>query len=236
MVVIVEFVQSEGKSQTNSHNIMAIQGKTQLRKKKKKANVLPYLHHDVISDIFMRLAETDSLLLGFKYQCKLWSTIISNPVFIDDHLHTSPTGVIAVKYINNASAILFIEFNGLEFKERELATFPSKLRVLSSCNGFVVVALICSGDDLDIYVLNPITKQMIKPPSWPFDMSLMTFSWVMLVFVPSTKEYKLVASLRDVKKPYSDFYIWTVGGDNLWREIDAPQVLIKYAGNDILVE
>ncbi|KAF6143617.1 hypothetical protein GIB67_012416 [Kingdonia uniflora] len=206
---------------------------------KKKKFVLPHLHHDVMSNIFKRLP-ADSLLRGVKYQCKQWLAITANPVFIDDHLYSSPNGVITVKYINKTSSVFrFMEFDGLEFNVRELATFRFKLlNVLSSCNGLALVEeRVPDGSDKTYcpYVVNPITKQKIQP-SWDFCRVGILSNWIELVFVPSAKEYKIVASISDKEKPYELFYIWTLGRDNMWREIDGPQLRFDILGNRVLVE
>ncbi|KAF6146408.1 hypothetical protein GIB67_002904 [Kingdonia uniflora] len=226
-------------SHTKSYapNIMATKEKPETRKKRKLLS--PYLHHDVMSDIFKRIP-ADSLLRGVKYQCKQWLAITTNPVFIDGHLYSSPNGVITVKYINKTSSVFrFMEFDGLEFNVRELATFRFKLlNVLSSCNGLALVEeRVPDGSDKTYcpYVVNPITKQKIQP-SWDFCRVGILSNWIELVFVPSAKEYKIVASISDKEKPYELFYIWTLGRDNMWREIDGPQLRFDILGNRVLVE
>lgn len=107
-------------------------------------------------------------------------------------------------------------------------------RVRASCNGLLLMKR-----ELDLYVVNPITKQLVKLP--PCDISCkypLQYETYGLGFNSETKEFKVVHLCEYEKKSFIGWEIITVGSDS-WREICGPffgltQLKIPITANRVL--
>ncbi|KAF9598300.1 hypothetical protein IFM89_026567 [Coptis chinensis] len=185
-----------------------------------KKVIMPYLNHDLVFNIFTRIP-ADILLDKFKYQCKRWFNIVSDPVFIDAHTMKSEAVCLLQEFMTDDSEnveLRFLNLNGSEIsKVRVLNEFPKNLRFFRPCNGLLV------GEDYfqNLCVTNPTTKELITVPRPHGEMCRILYD---VVYVPSTKKYKLVELF------YTGVFLFHVQtldahSRNTWRRINETSVL-----------
>ncbi|XP_058097686.1 F-box protein At3g07870-like [Magnolia sinica] len=186
--------------------------------KEEKLERAPALSDDVIFNILLRLPPES--LPNLRLVCKNWYNVISDPLFIEAHLHRSEPGFIFQKRISRSKC----KTHFMEIKEGDIKVHDLDLhcpgRICASCNGLILLESM-----LSLYVINPISKQrIILPPSdlsfkYPLSYEIYGFG-----FNSITKEYKVVhvCEYKKRKTPIPlGCEITTVGSDS-WREIDGP--------------
>ncbi|AES87230.2 F-box/kelch-repeat protein At3g23880 [Medicago truncatula] len=137
----------------------------------KKQKTLPYLPHELIIQILMRLPVKS--LIHFKCVCKLWFSLISDPHFANSHFQlTTTTHTPRIMCISSLShEIRSIGFEAflndddtasvnLNFSLPE-SYFPAEIR--GSCRGFILLYR-----DPNIYIWNPSTGFKKQIPGSPF--------------------------------------------------------------------
>ncbi|KAL5708760.1 hypothetical protein ACHQM5_019520 [Ranunculus cassubicifolius] len=184
--------------------------------------IVPFLHRDIMKNVLVRIP-ADLLHANFMFQCKEWFNVISEQKqsFAESNVVNSKPGIIFI----DSKVMGFIEFDGMDFKARELNTFKSDLRIVSGSCGLVLVQ---KEQEEGVFILNPVTNQILRVPPCCDHQCL----WHELVFVPSSKEYKLVSMFNIISANLAVYHIRSLSGSfycysALVNEIDFPMHLLE---------
>ncbi|KAF9596846.1 hypothetical protein IFM89_013894 [Coptis chinensis] len=123
-----------------------------------KKVIMPYLNHDLVFNIFTRIP-ADILLDKFKYQCKRWFNIVSDPVFIDAHTMKSEAVCLLQEFMTDDSEnveLRFLNLNGSEISK-----------------GILYVSTSSGGDTISFDIDNEETIRSLKLPTDCCSKSLM---------------------------------------------------------------
>ncbi|KAF5184986.1 hypothetical protein FRX31_025428 [Thalictrum thalictroides] len=162
---------------------------------------MSYFNDDIVFNIFTKLPG-EILQKKIKYQCRNWFNLVSNPVFAETHLYQAKDGIL-LTVIPKYDKLVFMDLKGLEAnKLREIKLFSTNFIVRGVCNGLLLLE-VHDGYEHKLYVTNPFTKKTMLLPKCIHDhhhLYVLTteLRWD-LVYVPSTKAYKLVELLYDGK-------------------------------------
>ncbi|XP_010248476.1 PREDICTED: F-box protein At3g07870-like [Nelumbo nucifera] len=198
---------------------------------------------DVIFDILCKLPVKS--LLRFKCVCKSWLALISDPLFIKQHLNRVLENITipnddggSSNFIVISAGIVFHVDNGSETETNDGSSrkldlpFQNSIRspwVAGSCNG-----LVCLADERlddtpeDLFVWNPSTGDYVKLPETPFERPpsshLLMTDISAFGYISALDEYKVVKVIDafDVSRSpgvnRSTVLVHTLGTDS-WRKI-----------------
>ncbi|XP_045827513.1 F-box/kelch-repeat protein At3g23880-like [Trifolium pratense] len=196
-------------------------------------NTLPYLSHELIIQILLRLPVKS--LIRFKCVCKSWLSLISDPHFTNSHFQTtaethsrrimfiSYSPPLQTRFIDyepsihqhTASASLNLNFTPFE-------SYPH-IQIIGSCRGFILFDCYCKQiHDYIIYIWNPSTGFHKKLPLSPFSFSYDSYAQNFSGFGYDrlTDDYLLVSLCLDQNMPnISPHLVFFSFRDNTWKEI-----------------
>ncbi|KAG6655732.1 F-box/kelch-repeat protein At4g19930-like [Carya illinoinensis] len=181
---------------------------------------IPYIPQDIIFDVFLR-CPPDFLYDSARFVCKTWYNLIRNPRFTRDHLlrHVHPPDhAVGLLFVKNPRARIsrFLEISEGNIKLTDfIHQFPAQ--ILPTSYG---VALYYRIENIaeSLYVVNPVTKQVVKLPRPDFKRLRFYFRWSCISYLPGTEEIKVVTRVKDMGEQYH-WYILTVGRKMSWRKI-----------------
>ncbi|KAF5185330.1 hypothetical protein FRX31_025083 [Thalictrum thalictroides] len=126
---------------------------------------------------------------------------------------------------------MFMDLKGLESDSaHQIDSLPDNFEVQCQCNGLILVKETCSGI---YYVTNPTTKETISLPSCKHRcLQYMTEVRWDIVYVPSTKTYKVVEFAYDFELKSSALHIQTLCAlstcSDSWRPIKNINSILSY--------
>ncbi|KAF5205005.1 hypothetical protein FRX31_005405 [Thalictrum thalictroides] len=191
------------------------------------------INDDIVFNIFTRIPG-DILLKKFKYQCSNWFNLISNLGFIEAHLGQSKDGILQTETLvddhdRDNVKLKFMDLIGLESNSLStIYAFPHHFVVHSLCNGLI---LFKDSSTRRLHAANPVTKETLLLPLCKHDPKYYwTRDWWDIVYVPSTKIYKLVEFLYDCQLKSQVFHIHTLSASTSesWRPIKEFGISITY--------
>ncbi|XP_010277838.1 PREDICTED: F-box protein At3g07870-like [Nelumbo nucifera] len=192
-------------------------GKRSRRKKNRKVD-FENVPEEIIFLILVNIPA--HVLYGLRPVCKLWTKLISEPSFIDQHLSRSESALLGQYrdptkewYILSTACL---EKKGEKFRVRDLSIdLPYRFRICASCNGLILL------DDIhhqsgDLFVGNPITKECVKiPANDRLSNSSYSFRYG-FTFHPVTRDYKVL--IFHMNKDFRMCEILTLGSAT-WRHV-----------------
>ncbi|CAJ2634485.1 unnamed protein product [Trifolium pratense] len=218
-------------------------GRRRMEEKMKKKKTLPYLPHELITQILLRLP-VKSLIL-FKSVCKSWFSLISDTHFANSHFQlTSGTHTRRILLMSTSrpreSRSIDFEASSLDDDSVSVSLYPnfiplesySFIRIKGSCRGFLL--LHCYYEQrlpmfgiYDIYIWNPSTGFHKEIPFSPFasDPDKQYFNYFYgFGYDQSTNDYLLVRMSSDSHfndlPPHGEYFSLRA---NTWKEIEGTQ-------------
>ncbi|GER41502.1 F-box and associated interaction domains-containing protein [Striga asiatica] len=178
--------------------------------KKTKPTDISSLPDDIVFKILLHLPAQDIYNVT-RLVCPQWYRTIHSADFINEHLNSSPRGLL-IQNIEDKTARTSPIFAYVDRGQIEISKLDYKFRdmVWTSCNG-----LILEGDlkaRFTVIVANPATKQHFSIPTHEYHIDDRWHTG--LGYVPTSMEYKVVHTFD------SDFYVLTLGVDDVWRRVE----------------
>ncbi|KAK9284699.1 hypothetical protein L1049_023875 [Liquidambar formosana] len=166
--------------------------------------------------------------------CKTWLHLILSPEFAKLHLTRAPSSLLLQlsryrlsQRKRNDVFLLDLEAADVRHRDAKFRFNPNlnslnlrRCQLADSCNGFLCLADICSGNPL--YILNPLTGDYITLPQVQKGFVLCESRFG---FCPNTNQYKVVRFVHTVKAPRPDEWeieIYTLGTAS-WRSTGFSQ-------------
>ncbi|XP_043721165.1 F-box protein CPR1-like [Telopea speciosissima] len=219
--------------------------------RKEEAMLTKNLPEDLILDILSRLSVKS--LSKFRYVCKAWCDLITDPDFAKMHLTRSlATNTNLILILEEHQKIFSVDFDVCEQEAAVKLDHPFKspigYLILASCNGLVcmfdddgVVSLFSKKNVYDTFLWNPSTRTHKKLPFTPIEFPINAgYAHVTAYgfgYDPTTDDYKVIRVLqfyprnglfRDSKYIVSEVNVYSLS-TNSWRRIkDIPFLSIEH--------
>ncbi|OMP04147.1 hypothetical protein COLO4_09907 [Corchorus olitorius] len=186
-------------------------------------NIMNRLPSQIMGDILLRVSSSIKTLSPLKSVCKSWYQIISDPYFtrnlnlLISNDYSGKTCLIQVEKDLISPPKSVSVSDDIDFQVK-LKPFRSSGCPIGSCHG-----LLCFERNLlKTYIVNPVlgSDNLVMLPSLKYkfpslypvrDFTLMGFG-----FCPKTNQYKVIRFIRWTSR----VYIYTLGTDDSWREIE----------------